>query len=359
MNRHLHGGNVWTEKQINNAKLIDFSSNINPFGISANAKAAIIKNINNVSRYPEPDSINLVSSLAKYHNISPDNIAVGNGSIELIYLLPSILSPKKTLIVNPTFSEYEYTSRINNSKIIFLNTVKENGLEIDVEKLGKLIPQVDLLFLNNPNNPTGTYIDSDKVIYLSKLCKEHETYLILDEAFIDFVLDYDSQLLIEEAIKNKYFIILRSLTKFFSIPGLRLGYAVSHKSLISKIKENQYPWNINLFAQIAGKEVICNIEYFNRCKKLILKEKKYLFDSLSKIKGLIIYSGAANFILCEFADKKIASANILCNKLLEKQIMIRNCVNFRGLSERFFRVAVKRRAENRKLIKELRVILIG
>lgn len=353
MDRRLHGGNIWAEKQVNNAKIIDFSSNINPLGISPGTKNAIIRNINNISCYPESDSINLISSLARYHNISPDNIAVGNGSIELIYLIPNILKPKKTLIITPSFSEYEYASCINNSKIIYFAANEEKRFEIEFDGLKKLIPEADLVFINNPNNPTGTYLGTEMILQISKLCREHKTVLVLDEAFIDFVENHDCQPILKEALKNKYLLILRSLTKYFALPGLRIGYAISGHELIEKIKENQYPWNINLFAQIAASEIISDKNYIEASKKYILREREYLLNNLKGLKGLKIYPAAANFILCKLENTAINNADMLDAKLIKKGIMIRNCANFRGLSERFFRVAVRKREENRKLIREL------
>lgn len=357
MNRHLHGGNVWTERQKSNGKIIDFSSNINPLGITSKIKNAIVENINEITYYPEPDSMNLIYSLANYHNLDPENISVGNGSIELIYLIPNILKPKKTLIITPSFSEYEYASRINNSKIIYFAANEEKEFEIEFDGLKKLIPEADLIFINNPNNPTGTYLDTEMILQISKLCREHKTGLVLDEAFIDFVENHDCQPIFKEALKNKYLLILRSLTKFFALPGLRIGYAIGGHELIEKIKKNQYPWNINLFAQIAASEIISDKKYIEESKKYILRERKYLLNNLRGLKGLKVYPAAANFILCKLENTAIKNADMLDAKLIKKGIMIRNCANFRGLSERFFRVAVKRRTENQRLIRELRKIL--
>ncbi len=338
-------------------KVIDFSANINPLGLSPKAKAAIIKNIASVACYPEPYSRSLKKALGDFHGIEQDNLALGNGSIELIYLIPRALKAKRILIVTPTFSEYEFAAESTGAKIIFFKTEESENFKVELYKLQKLLPQVDLVFLGNPNNPTGSCLSAKELRSLARLCARHKTILVIDEAFMDFSKAFDEDSFLQIAPKNRFLLILRSLTKFFALPGLRIGYAAANRDLIRKISDLQYPWNINSLAQIAGQEVLNDRGYISYSREYIAKERAFLFGSLKDIKGLKAFSPASNFIFCKLQECAIKSAKVLNERLVKRGIAVRNCDNFRGLNERFFRVTIKKRDENLKLITALREIL--
>jgi len=355
-----HGGDIQEyrgEISSYSRKLIDFSANINPLGFSPKARAAIIRNIDGIIRYPQADSANLKKALGAFCNTDYHNIAVGNGSIELIYLIPKAFKIKKVLIITPTFSEYEFAAKLNGSKIVFLKTEEGDDFKLGLHKLKKLIPKVDLVFIGNPNNPIGAYILLEEMLSVIELCQQCGTFLAVDEVFMDFVETSDRDILASLVPRNKILIVLRSLTKFFALPGLRIGYAISHRDLVKRISELQYPWNINSLAQAVGEEVLEDRGYMNKSREYVVKEKEYLFGRLKNIKGLKTYPPSSNFILCKLEDCAIKSAQVLNEMLLEKGLVVRNCSNFRGLNERFFRVAVRKRAENLKLIMALKEVL--
>lgn len=356
-----HGGDIHqylTEDVSAPGEIIDFSANINPLGISHKAKTAIIKNISQVVHYPEPDSKRLKKALGDFHNVSHTNIAAGNGSIELIYLLPKALRAKRILIITPTFSEYEFSAIANKATAIFLNTQEHKDFRLEIFSLERFIPQVDLLFLCNPNNPTGTHIDDKEISELAKRCQRHKTFLAVDEVFGDFVKTNNDSTKVLDAVKgNRYLLILRSLTKFFAIPGLRIGYLLGHRDLIKKILALQYPWNVNSLAQAAAEAVIRDREYMDKSKRYVDRERGYLFDELSRLEGLKVYIPSSNFILCRLDRCTIKSSKTLNERLIKRGIVVRNCGNFRGLSDRFFRVAVKKKQENKKLITALKEVL--
>lgn len=356
----IHGGNIKEYLEGVSSyghKLIDFSANINPLGLSPKAQEAVIKNIQGVIHYPEPDSKALKKALGIFWDIGSHNIAVGNGSIELIYLIPRALKLRRVLIITPTFSEYEFAVESNSSKAIFFKTEEEKGFKIDLHQLAKLIPKADSVFLGNPNNPTGGHLSLEEISFLARECKKYGSILIVDEAFMDFVRNPDGESLILEAARNKNLLVLRSLTKFFALPGLRIGYAVGHPNLIKSISGLQYPWNVNSLAQAAAERVLRDKNYINKSREYVTKERRYLFGRLKSINGLRVYSPSSNFIFCKLAGPAIKSAEVLNQNLLKKGMVVRNCSNFRGLDERFFRVAVRRRAENLKLIKALKEVL--
>lgn len=346
-----HGGNCLKQN------IIDFSVNTNPLFFPEGLAEAISKNTGCILRYPDPSSGELKKKLAAFHGARPANITIGNGSIELIYLIPRAFEIKKSLIAVPTFSEYEFALKLNGSKPVFFNTNEEEDFRVDCVKLAASLPRSGALFLCNPNNPTGILLDDDEILRLLYSCRKRGTILILDEAFIEFVKESGCSAVVSEAVKNGSLIILRSLTKFFAIPGLRLGYAVGHEKIIARIAGLQYPWNVNGPAQLAGEKVLADKSYMDRTRAFVAKERQYLFERLGAIRGLKAYSSSANFILCKLQDAPIRDSKELTRRLLRDNIYIRDCGNFRGLDNRFFRVAVRKRNDNNRLINSIKKAL--
>lgn len=359
MNR-IHGGNIRAYLEGNNfpgKKLIDFSANINPLGMPSGAGKALIKSLESIVHYPDPECKHLKKGLAFFHHIGCNNLLLGNGSIELIHLIPRALKAKNILIVTPTFSEYEFAVKSNGARAVFVKAGEREKFKINIPKIMKCIPGIDLVFLCNPNNPTGSYLPRDEISVLSELCAKSKTILVLDEAFMDFMENGDKITMVPEASRNKSLLILRSLTKFFALPGLRLGYLIGHKNLIGRIAPFQYPWNVNSLAQAAGEEVLRDRGYIKKSKEYILKERASLTADLKKLKGLKVYTPSANFIFCKLENGNVRRAKELSERLIEQGIIIRRCHNFRGLSDRFFRVAVRKKDENAKLISAMKRIL--
>jgi threonine-phosphate decarboxylase len=355
MINRAHGGNVWP--YFSNSKITDFSASINPLSLPSTVKGIIERNIDKLSHYPDPESKGLKIALAKSYNLSTANLLIGNGSIELIYLILQALKPSEVLIPQPTFSEYEFASRINGARVFFLRTKESEAFRIDLSRFKKLIPRSGLVFLCNPNNPTGALLPDFEVLSLLNLCRKHKAILVVDEVFMDFVPAAKKQALISEAVKDKNLLVLKSLTKFFALAGLRLGYLIGHTKLIDSISAFRYPWNVNSLAQMAGEEALKDKKYIKQTGEFMPKERAYLFDNLSRIEGLKVFPAAANFFLCKLESARIKDARNLSKKLLEYGILIRDCYNFRGLNNKFFRVAVRLRKENNRLIIALKGII--
>lgn len=343
----IHGGNCLQRK------IIDFSVNTNPLGLPRGLSDIISKNTDYILRYPDPSSGRLKRKLAVLHGIEPENIAIGNGSIELIYLVPRAFKIKKALIITPTFSEYEFAVKSNGSMPVFFNTSEKDHFNIDCGKLAERLPRHDAFFLCNPNNPTGATLHSDDLLRLSHLSRKNKSLLTLDEAFIEFTEESKRTAIVSEAVKNGSLIILRSLTKLFAMPGLRLGYAIGHKRMIGRIVKLQYPWNVNGPAQLVGEKALADKAYMARTRSFIAKERQHMFERLGGIKGLKAYPSSANFILCKLQSAPIHSSIELTRRLLRDGIYIRACGNFRGLNDKFFRVAVKKRDDNNRLINSI------
>ncbi len=354
-----HGGNIREATQRYNlpsGSILDFSANINPLGLSPCIKGIVTNNIDSLLHYPDPECKFLKEGLADFLDLEPSNLLIGNGSIELIYLVPKALSPCRILIPIPTFSEYEFSAEQSKSRAMFVKSKGNENFQVKIEKLIKLLPKTELVFLCNPNNPTGNLISKDEIIYLAKAGQKHGTIMVVDEVFIDFVKNESNFSVVKEATKLKNLLALRSLTKFFALPGLRLGYLVGNKSLIAKLARYQFPWNVNSFAQLVGRHIIKDEGYIKQSKELVIRERERLFKKLKMVKGIIPYKPTANFIFCELSKTHLTSRT-LCDKLGRRGILIRDCGNFRGLTDRYIRIAVRKREENDKLITALTKIL--
>ncbi|MBU4478524.1 MAG: threonine-phosphate decarboxylase CobD [Candidatus Omnitrophica bacterium] len=348
-----HGGNVYGLRGNFRRDAVDFSANINPLGLPLRVKKLLRENIDMVSHYPQPAAQALRNDLAAWHGLKPDNLLIGNGSIEFIYLLPQVLNMKKALIITPGFSEYERSCRLYGVKPVFFRTKEKDGFKVDMPELIKAVADVDAVFLCNPNNPTGTIVPARGLSALIKYCEKHKVFLIVDEAFIDFSDDAAEISVIKETARHKYLLVLRSLTKIFALAGLRLGYVVACGRVIKWIESFQYPWNVNALAQAAAAEAIRDRQYIKKSRELIRVERDYLVKGLRNLAGIKVYPAEANFLLCKLDSPGAGSARELRGRLERRKVLIRDCRNFRGLGKRFFRLAVRNRAENKKLLSAL------
>ncbi|MBI5049368.1 MAG: threonine-phosphate decarboxylase [Nitrospirae bacterium] len=353
-----HGGNIYKlAEKLNLAenKVIDFSTSINPLGIPRRVNSNIKKWLIRSCNYPDPDATELREKISEYHNISPETILCGNGSTELIYLIPRALTPMKVLITAPTFSEYERACRISNKlRVMSYELKRENNFDINTDEfinaMANLQPSAFSLqpfamaFLCNPNNPTGRAVKKDSVLKIADAAKMLKCYFIVDEAFIDFCPD---NTVINNVVDNPYLIVLRSMTKFYSLSGLRIGYGVFPLHLIERLKNFKEPWSVNSLAQKAASAVIGDHVHANTTFKLIEKEKKFLEDNF-KNNGIKFFPSDANFYLL-----KIKSDRDVVFQLQKKSILVRDCSNFKGLDSSYIRVAVKSRKDNTLLLKEL------
>ncbi len=350
-----HGGNIkdaTRRYELKKSSLIDFSASINPLGLTDKLKKAIFSTLDALPHYPDPECAELKEEFSRHLKIPADNLLFGNGSAELIFLIARALKIKKALISTPTFSEYENAVKINSGECLFLKTSENNGFRPNIDNLVKGLKKSDALFICNPNNPTGYLLDKGGLDYLAKECVKNNAFLIIDEVFIDFVKETDNFSMFKDILSNKKLLILRSLTKFFALAGLRLGYLAAESKLIEKISLFQPPWSVNSLAQTAGVVAINNTAFIKKSQHYVSEQGKIFFQKLKKIKYLKPYAPITNFIFC-----KIESANINSRKLRDycgqAGMLIRDCSNFRGLNNKFIRLAVRKEEENQKLIRVL------
>ena len=380
----FHGGNIYKVFREKNIKeILDYSSNINPYGIPESLKKRITENLEVLERYPDPDYVELREKLANLNKVNLSDIILGNGATEIIFLFMKVINPKKILIVSPTFGEYERAVKateipgdtvslscsngdnknVENKKIEieYFELKESDDFKLNIGNLkNQLEKKYDLLIICNPNNPTGKFLKLAQTEEILKECNKYDTKLFIDEAFIEFLADGMKESIINTEENKKNLFVTRAFTKFFAIPGLRLGYGMYFdKELEQKISEKKEPWSVNNIAELAGLTVLDDTEYIEKTLKWITKEKIYMYEKLNEISGIKVYETEVNFITGKIDEKLFSeglNVKILREKMLEQGILIRDASNFKFLDERFFRLAIKDRESNDRVIKVLKGI---
>jgi threonine-phosphate decarboxylase len=299
--------------------------------------------------YPDSDSTELREALANRHEVESANICVANGSTELIYLLPRLMSGKRALIVAPSFSEYAKALKRDGWSVENFILSSADCFVFPLDLLERELRNgYDLLILANPGNPTGRLYLLPEIEEINRLCSYSGCLLVIDEAFMDFSGEASAHHL---AWKRDDILVLRSMTKFYALPGLRLGYAIGSRKIISHLVAIREPWSVNIPAQAAGVASLADVDYADATRELIISEREYLNEELAAIPGLRPFPSSANYLLV--GTDRMISAGELAKKLMKELILIRSCGNFAGLDDHFFRVAVRNRAENKRLIEAL------
>lgn len=346
MRRPIHGGNLaWAEAYANcpASTIVDFSASINPLGPPQSAIAAINQGIQFISSYPDPNYSQFRSCLAYYHAISLDLVLPGNGAAELLTWAAWELSKLDVVYLpSPGFADYERALRTFDTKIAFYNLDQINeGFNLS-KKAG--------LIINNPHNPTGKLWQIDEILAHLK----NFALVIVDEAFMDFLPPSQQQSLISFVPQFDNLIILRSLTKFYSLPGLRLGYVITEPERIKCWQKWRDPWAVNILAALAGEAVIKDHEFQQKTWEWLTPTRENLYQELASLSYLKPLPGAANFLLVETAK---SSSQLQLELLKNHRILIRDCLSFPKLGDRFFRIAIRTKEENQNLLNALKLII--
>lgn len=351
MYTYVHGGDIYSKKFENRGKIFDFSANINPFGLPKGVKEALKKAAVNCADYPDPFCRELSEAVAKFHNISSESLFFSNGAADVLFRLALAIKPKKTLLLAPTFADYEKAYNVSGSEFVYYTVLEENDFEIQENILDEIDESLDLMVICNPNNPTGKLIKQDILFKVLEKCKEKNIKLLIDECFIDFVNEKDKYSFIEAVKDYSNLIILKAFTKTYAMAGVRLGYCItSNHNLIKACREVGQDWSVSTLAQKAGIAAIKETDYFIKSHDYIEKERLLLLTSLNKL-GFKTYSSLANYIFFH------TDVTDLKEKLEKYNIVIRSCGNYRNLGKGYYRVAVKRKTDNKYLIKCLKEIL--
>lgn len=330
---------------------LDFSINYGPFRIPNFILKKFQITPQTISFYPHQHAKNIVLSLANFLKVKYENLIISNGSTEIFFLLPQILKFKRATIITPSFWEYETTLSLNKVKITFFKLLPRNNFLLSKKEFEKSIKKSDCIYICNPNNPTSTYIN--KTLLLNLIKKFKDKLFIIDETYLLFFKDYKSKTLNNEATKINNLIVVSSLSKIFSIGGIRIGFCIASKKNISFIKRFKNPYSLNIFAESILPYLIKNTKYVNKTREFISIEKIRVYEKIKKISWLKPFKPEANFILARIENKKISPRKLI-KYLLEHNIKIRECSRFGGLSNKYIRLSIKTKRENNILINSLK-----
>jgi threonine-phosphate decarboxylase len=349
----IHGGDVdaWARSAgIEADEILDFSASINPLGPPPSAHKAFIKSYGEISRYPSPYGEQLKDALAEHHEMSPAEVLVGNGSTQLIYLLCAALAPRISLIVGPAFSEYANALALAGAEIRQFTLGTDDSFQFSTQRfMAAWDKDCDIVFLPTPNSATGQLISRIDIENIADAALARKCFVVVDEAFIDFIEGESVKVL---ARQNPYLIVLRSLTKYYALPGLRLGYLLAEASRVTQLAAYQEPWSVNGPALNVALACLRDASFATRTERWLEQERMFLWERLTALEGFDPLPSRTNFLLVKF-DTKCGDALQLRSFLLRKKILIRACDSFAGLGTDYFRIAVRRRKDNRRLITAL------
>jgi len=344
--RPVHGGNVVWAASIAGCspdRLLDFSASINPLGPPQSAIAAITTHLHRITLYPDPQYSQLREHLGRFHQLPPEFIWPGNGAAELLtWIARQFQGCGGVTLLTPAFRDYERALQAFGVPIQPY-PLSWSGLASSLPNSAN--PGSGLL-LNNPHNPTGKLWRREEILPVLDRFK----FVVIDEAFMDFLNPSEDQSLIPLLQDYPHLVIVRSLTKFYSLPGLRLGYAIAHPALIAQWQNWRDPWPVNILAEVAGIAAIQDYDFQRQTWDWLPPTREYVFERLRSLPGFDPYLGAANFLLVKVNQ----SVRALQEQLLkEHQILIRDCASFPELGDRYFRIAIRLSSDNQRLLDAL------
>jgi len=353
--KDIHGGDIWLTSRavgVPVGKLVDFSASINPLGPPASVRKALSRALSSIPPYPDPSSAGLREAAASFHSISDDELVPANGSNELISMIPRLIKGGPALVVEPAFSEYRKALGLAGIKVKSHVLREEDGFRLDALRLKKAMDGCEAVYIANPSNPAGVLTPKEELLDVISHAGKNGALVVVDEAFADFT----GVSVVPEAVHMPNVIVLRSMTKFYSMAGLRLGYAVASRRLIGRLSAYIPAWSVNTLASAAGVAAFKDGAFRKRTLEWLAAERRYLLEGLSSIDGLKPFEGSANYVMVKLADG-VDSRELRAALLKKEGIIIRELSAFKGLGPGFFRVAVLEREANRRLLSALRRFL--
>lgn len=355
LERYGHGGDLWTAEEAfgrPKEQFLDFSSNMNPLGPPSVVKHILRDEWRDMVKYPDPAVRELRNKLSLKYDIGVESILVGNGAAELIDLTARVLKPSVTGLARPSFSEYEEAIHKSGGSIYNIPLSHMHNFELQQVDVEAAYSAVDLFFLGHPNNPTGKLVPRQVLDMLMQSNRR----LVLDEAFMDFVPNEQEHSLLKLASTSQQLVVIRSMTKFYSIPGIRLGFMVAHPDLIRQIQHLQVQWSVNYLAQRIGTAVLDDLGFEQSSWQWLQEEKPWLTQQLEQL-GLEVVLSDVNFLLFSFPERMGIDVKMAQKHLGHQGILIRDASLFEGLNKRYCRVAIRLREDNERLIAGLRHML--
>jgi threonine-phosphate decarboxylase len=335
--------------------VLEFSGPINFLGPSPKAVEAVKQQAKLIKFYPDPNPVEFKEKIAEYvgHGVKKENIVLGDGSIELIYAIASILpNGSKALIPIPSFSEYEKAALRVGIKVDFLQLPENFALENEKIK-SAVTPQTKILSICNPHSPSGTLYSKEDVLDLADFCEKKKVIFSVDENYIEFAEKGQETTLAGMVKEYENLFVIRSVTKFYGMAGIRLGYGIAAPNLVKKLEDVRLPWSINSLASCATLAAFGDTDFIAGTKKTIAAERKALAESLSEIEGLHVYPSVTNFLLVKITNHKITSTK-LKEQLTNEHMLIRDCCTFMGMNDTYFRITVRSAKDNQKLVQTIK-----
>ena len=335
--------------------IVKFGANVNPLGLSPRASQDIASHIELLSSYPDRDYTSLRNTISRYCNIPADFILPGNGSSELISLLIQERSPKHTIILGPTYSEYSRELSFSGSTQEYYHLQESMDFEPDIPDLCRKLEQgYDFLILCNPNNPTSSAISKKDLRDLIHFCEEKEIFVMIDETYVEFAPDISAITAVPLTQEFTNLMVLRGVSKFFAAPGMRLGYGITgNKKFLEKMREKQTPWSLNSIGAFAGEIMLQDEEYIQQTRQLILSERDRMIDELKNISTYKVYPAYANFILLKIQKDGLTSYDVF-EACIRQGLMIRDCSSFQCLEGEFVRFCIMMPEDNSRLVNVLK-----
>lgn len=371
----IHGGNIFQfahEQRIEPYEVVDFSANINPLGPSQRGLDALNAQLRYISHYPDATNDDVLNAIADTYGMDKHQIIVGNGAAELLYAICRLPGYTGAFVPAPGFSEYKEAleaSKITVRDIFYRPREDDNGkpyFEVPYLALETFAAELKgqdgriIVFLGNPNNPDGTLLDKDHIRTVASMLKDANSLLVIDESFIDFVGNdplQDNEHSIRSLV-NEFdnIIVVHSFTKFYAVPGLRIGAAFTNETLITQLQQYIPSWSVNTLAQAYTKAALNDVDYIKRTKQELNEERAFMYNALDAIEGITVYPPSANFMLFQVNQEGI-TANYINEELKKYNMIVRNCDSYVGLTNHWVRIAIKDHDTNIKLVDKLTDIL--
>ena len=371
----IHGGNIFQfahEQRIEPYEVVDFSANINPLGPSQRGLDALNAQLRYISHYPDATNDDVLNAIADTYEMDKHQIIVGNGAAELLYAICRLPGYTGAFVPAPGFSEYKEAleaSKIPVRDIFYRPREDDNGkpyFEVPYLALETFAAELKgqdgriIVFLGNPNNPDGTLLDKDHIRTVASMLKDANSLLVIDESFIDFVgndplQDNEHSM---RSLVNEFdnIIVVHSFTKFYAVPGLRIGAAFANETLITQLQQYIPSWSVNTLAQAYTKAALNDVDYIKRTKQELNEERAFMYNALDAIEGITVYPPSANFMLFQVNQEGI-TANYINEELKKYNMIVRNCDSYVGLTNHWVRIAIKDHDTNIKLVDKLKDIL--
>jgi threonine-phosphate decarboxylase len=351
----VHGGNVYeTASQLGCApeEILDYSASINPFGPPPGLAEVLDHTYHLLQHYPDIQNGVLLESISRYHEVSQDQVVVGNGSTELIYWLPKVLGIRKALIVLPTFGEYQKAFELQGVHLVKLVASPAEGFQPTVEQLDELVGQFspEAILFTHPGSPSGTLLSDSVREWLVKKGRSGELSCIVDEAFIDFCEEESHKKFLADSDR---LVIIRSMTKFYGLPGLRIGYLMTSRPLASRLRHFLPPWSVNTYAQVAVPYCLKQREYRERTLEFIARERERLLEFVQSLEGCQVFPGRANYLFMHLGEQLPPARKLREDLLTSDRILIRDCHSFEGLDDHYVRFAIRLPEQNQRLLDAL------